>query len=99
LATRWDSILSGGDLYGGENQENPEMRAMRRGVCAIPPLAEVLLGQMPVEELEPETSPVSESGQRWTVQIPQAAKIVQRGERLKQALAIRKHLTFFFTTT
>jgi hypothetical protein len=63
LATLWDSIKGGGKLYGEENQENPEMRAVRRFVRTIPALAEVLLSEMPVEELEPETSPVSDSGQ------------------------------------
>jgi hypothetical protein len=52
-------------------------------------MAEVLFREMPVEELEPETSTVAASGHRWKVEIPKAP---ETEASLRWSLAIREPL-------
>jgi hypothetical protein len=84
----------GGELDAPENEEkqgDPELCGMWKRVYTIPVLAEVLLGQMPLEELGQEASPLSDSSSRnrWTGQISQTA---EAKTRLKAGLAIREGL-------
>jgi hypothetical protein len=54
-------------------------------------MAEVLLIEMPVEKLGQQTSPESETRNRWPGQIPQAA---ETKTRLKRETAVCERLVF-----